>query len=207
MDRYLEDTTHREGAPIRMSERFVVGDAQYLPFKDGAFDYLICSHTLEHLDDPAAALREIERVSGRGYIETPNLLSEILFGWNFHKWIFSVQDGKLVWARKGWRQNGLFGDYFHCLARDNPEFRRFYYTHYHLFNIMYRWEGSINFGAQQQEISMDGGPLGGSMPDRNAGQLPVMPDRDPLAFVKRIGELVTPPILMQLVKKLYRKLP
>jgi SAM-dependent methyltransferase len=204
LDRFIEDTTHREGAPIRISERFIVGDAQYLPFGDGAFDYLICSHTLEHLDDPAAALREMGRVSARGYIETPNLLSEILFGWDFHKWVFSEQDGKLTAARKGWKTNAIFGDYFHALARDNADFRRFYYTHYHLFNVMYHWEHAVNFIMRQEAVSIDEGPFDFTAIALQARELGITPDPDPLARVKGVSELVTPPIIMRLIKRLYR---
>ena len=33
-----------------------------LPFKSNSIDYIFCSHTLEHLDDPAKFLREVERI-------------------------------------------------------------------------------------------------------------------------------------------------
>jgi len=39
----------------------VRGDAEALPFRDNAFDGLICFHVLEHVSDDAAALREIRR--------------------------------------------------------------------------------------------------------------------------------------------------
>lgn len=41
---------------------FLKGDAYRLPFADGAFDAVICSEVLEHLDRYEAALGEIERV-------------------------------------------------------------------------------------------------------------------------------------------------
>ncbi len=37
-------------------------DAQALPFEDGSFDLVIGNHLLEHVDDPACALREFSRV-------------------------------------------------------------------------------------------------------------------------------------------------
>jgi len=40
----------------------VVGDLTKLPFRDGAFDGVTSGETLEHLDDDAAAVREIGRV-------------------------------------------------------------------------------------------------------------------------------------------------
>jgi len=40
----------------------VVGDMTRMPFRDGAFDGVTTGETLEHLDDDAAAAREIARV-------------------------------------------------------------------------------------------------------------------------------------------------
>jgi ubiquinone/menaquinone biosynthesis C-methylase UbiE len=47
------------------SAHVVVGDGQSLPYEDGSFDVVVCSEVLEHVDDPAGVLAEIERV-GRG---------------------------------------------------------------------------------------------------------------------------------------------
>ena len=44
----------------------VVGDMTRMPFRDGAFDGLTTGETLEHLDDDAAAAREIARVLREG---------------------------------------------------------------------------------------------------------------------------------------------
>jgi SAM-dependent methyltransferase len=48
--------------------RFLVGDAERLPFADGAFDVVAVHDGLHHLDDPQHALREMARVSGRGVL-------------------------------------------------------------------------------------------------------------------------------------------
>jgi ubiquinone/menaquinone biosynthesis C-methylase UbiE len=44
----------------------VVGDMTRMPFRDGAFDAVTTGETLEHLDDDAAAAREIARVLHEG---------------------------------------------------------------------------------------------------------------------------------------------
>jgi ubiquinone/menaquinone biosynthesis C-methylase UbiE len=52
-------------------------DAQNLPFKDRVFRQVICSEVLEHLLDPSASLREIERIlnhQGIAVISVPNEL-------------------------------------------------------------------------------------------------------------------------------------
>jgi SAM-dependent methyltransferase len=41
-------------------------DIKRLALEDGAFDAIICSHVLEHVDDDAAAMRELHRVLAPG---------------------------------------------------------------------------------------------------------------------------------------------
>jgi SAM-dependent methyltransferase len=78
-----------------------------LPFKDKEFDYVICSHVLEHVPDPFKLKAEIERVGKAGYIELPTKLNDnTVFGCDEevlgHKWWFEFDDDKqnLVFAKK-----------------------------------------------------------------------------------------------------------
>jgi SAM-dependent methyltransferase len=55
--------------------RIVVATAESLPLGSASFDLVYCYSTLEHLDDPARAVREIVRVLRPGgllYLHTPN---------------------------------------------------------------------------------------------------------------------------------------
>jgi SAM-dependent methyltransferase len=45
---------------------FVLGDAHWLPFDDGTFDVARTERTLQHLGDPAQAVRELARVTRPG---------------------------------------------------------------------------------------------------------------------------------------------
>ena len=42
--------------------RWIVGDAQHLPLRDGSFDWVVARHMLYHVPDIPAALREFRRV-------------------------------------------------------------------------------------------------------------------------------------------------
>src|SRR5579871_4867054 len=72
--------------PLRGCGNFVQGDAARLPFPDRAFDVVIASHSLEHIDPLDAALQEIGRVirpGGSMYVAVPDAstLSDRLFRW------------------------------------------------------------------------------------------------------------------------------
>lgn len=60
----------------------VVGDATRLPFRDGAFDAVICTETLEHLPDDVGAMREIARLlqpGGTLFGAVPSHFTELVF--------------------------------------------------------------------------------------------------------------------------------
>ena len=44
----------------------LVGAVESLPVEDGSFDLVLCTQVLEHCDDPAAAVRELRRVTAPG---------------------------------------------------------------------------------------------------------------------------------------------
>ena len=78
-----------------------------LPFKDKEFDYVICAHVIEHVNDPISFKSEIQRVGKAGYIELPTRLNDnMVFGCDEeefgHKWWFEFDDDnqKLVFAKK-----------------------------------------------------------------------------------------------------------
>ena len=60
----------RLAPPLRAHIRVEVGDALDLPYADGAFDVVVASHFLHHLDGDAAValLREMNRVARRGLV-------------------------------------------------------------------------------------------------------------------------------------------
>jgi SAM-dependent methyltransferase/uncharacterized protein YbaR (Trm112 family) len=81
-DKYVDTHKHRssKGLLKRNGRPLIIGDACNLPFKDSSFDFVICRHVLEHVEDPEALLRELKRVGKKGYIETPSPFSELIHG-------------------------------------------------------------------------------------------------------------------------------
>ncbi|OGZ05816.1 MAG: hypothetical protein A2845_03360 [Candidatus Lloydbacteria bacterium RIFCSPHIGHO2_01_FULL_49_22] len=50
--------------PARNPE--IVGDIESLPFKDGEFEFILCTEVLEHVNDPFKAVGELSRVLKSG---------------------------------------------------------------------------------------------------------------------------------------------
>ena len=60
------------------NKNFVILKNNDLPFDDNQFDFVISSHVMEHVKDLKYFIKEIERVSKKGYIELPTKLEDNL---------------------------------------------------------------------------------------------------------------------------------
>jgi len=145
VDRFLQQTKHRHEPLRRDARHFVVADIYSLPFRDKYFDFVYCSHLLEHVDDPIKACKEIIRVGKRGYIETPTFGKDALFAWakGMHKWhvvsiantlcFFEYTPRQLEGIRSTAWLDIIFSKWYHPLQdafNGNPD----------VFNVMLTWE-------------------------------------------------------------------
>ena len=84
-------------------KRFIKINEKKLPFKDKEFDFVIASHVIEHVEDFEFFLKELERISTKGYIELPTRLGDNLVFENKtdHIWWFTYDDtNNLIIASK-----------------------------------------------------------------------------------------------------------
>jgi SAM-dependent methyltransferase len=148
VDRFIEETEHRH-EPLRKDNKiFVQADVSELPFADKSFDFVYCSHVLEHVEDPIKACREIIRVGKRGYIETPTFGKDVLFAWakNMHKWHVVAIGRNLCFFEYSQRQEeGIRSSAWYDII-----FRRCYhplqeafYKNQDIFNVMFNWSGQF----------------------------------------------------------------
>jgi len=89
-------------------KKFVLIQNKDLPFKDNEFDFIYASHVIEHVDDVSYFIKELQRISKKGYIELPSMLEDniVLSENNIkdHKWFFQFDDVKNVLLAEKKRQ-------------------------------------------------------------------------------------------------------
>ena len=75
-------------------KNFIKISGKKLPFKDKEFDFVITSHVIEHIEDFEFFIKELERISSKGYIELPTRLADNLVfeNRNDHIWWFTYND-------------------------------------------------------------------------------------------------------------------
>ena len=150
-DKYLDRTTHRVEAIVRDQRPFFEVDLEKLPFEDKAYDFAFCSHVLEHMDNPGAAMRELMRVGRRGYIEVPTRLSDVMFNFtrlpNHHRWHGLVVGSTVVLIEwNDWERRDLGNDFFDALHSEySNAFQEFFERNRDLFFASCHWTDSFDF--------------------------------------------------------------
>ena len=91
-------------ADFYKEKKFIQIKEKNLPFKDKEFDFVISSHVIEHVEDFEFFIKELQRISSKGYIELPSRLGDNLVfeNVNDHIWWFNYDDvnNKLVASKK-----------------------------------------------------------------------------------------------------------
>lgn len=145
LDKFTGVTVHRSESLRKDDRPLIVADVCNLPFKDKVFDFVYCSHLLEHVDDPVQASKEIIRIGRRGYIETPTFGKDTLFAWaqEMHKWhvvgisnvlcFFEYSARQLEGVRSSAWTNVILDGWYHPLQEA-------FYNNQDIFNVMFEWE-------------------------------------------------------------------
>ncbi len=146
----LSDNTQRFGGSVPPTHLpFYECSVESMPFKDREFDFVYCSHVMEHVGDPAAACREVMRIGKRGYIECPRSWVEYAFHSIAHRWLVDQERNCLIFREKldeerndflgiqysifSWLKDRTFRRYW-----DSPKTRA-------IRNVEFYWEDTFNF--------------------------------------------------------------
>ena len=114
-----------EGGGVAQRVTLVHGEAERLPFDDGAFDALAVTYLLRYVDDPAATLRELARVVRPG-----GTLASMEFGvpphalpraaWRLYTGAVLPAAGLVVGGRPWWRAGRFLHRSIPDLYRRHP---------------------------------------------------------------------------------------
>lgn len=177
LEKYV-DPAHRYD-PLVADRPTVIADACRMPFRDKAFDFVIAFHVLEHMDNPAGFLNELQRVGKAGYIEVPNALFERLVPYDVHLLEIMDIDGKLLIHKKSSARPDSFLNGLN-LVQKSPKWRRFFYGNPDLFHVRHIWKDRIQFEVLNPEARSDWfsqpatdgrGEIGGEAPVGNLRSL------------------------------------
>lgn len=81
-------------------KKIVFYNGKEFPFKDKEFDYVICTHVLEHVEDVPFFIREIQRIAYKGYFEYPLAYYEYLYNFEVHVNFLKYDNGVLYYMKK-----------------------------------------------------------------------------------------------------------
>jgi len=148
VDRFVDDTQHRNQRHLVRDRLFVCADITALPFAAKAFDYVICNQVVEHIHDATGAMSELSRIGRQGFVAMPTEFLEFLSPHPEHVWVCALKDGIILLKRKRdlhiLPSREAYGTVFWTL-HGVPAFKRLMRSHSDLFMVKLEWKGHIKF--------------------------------------------------------------
>jgi SAM-dependent methyltransferase len=95
----------RAGTPFKFiqGKPVIQCSVEALPFPDKYFDFVYCSHVLEHVVSPERACSELMRVAKRGYCESPTRAKDL--------WLHQAGNSNHLWSLEQFGQRIIFTEY------------------------------------------------------------------------------------------------
>lgn len=159
VDKFADSNYHRSAdIKVYKNQIFQEADGENLPFKENEFDYVICNHVLEHVDNPDRFMNEQARVAKRGYMETPSLIGEHLIPKKSHRWLILEIDGKIVMVEKervGFHTSHDFGDLFlDYFPKHSIGYKILQRTHTDMLTVRYEWKDKLDYVINPTEPAL-----------------------------------------------------
>lgn len=150
----FEDSAERQEKALVNDRPFVLGLCEKLPFRDKVFDFVIASHVLEHTDDPDSFLKELQRVSKAGYIETPDAFFERINPFTYHRLEVSDENGCLkIRKKKAWNVDSELVDMYENQLKNCPSFQKYIRVFPDALYTRFYWDDKINYEIVNPETN------------------------------------------------------
>lgn len=147
-----ENTRERHWVSLTADRPTIIGNGENLPFKDKAFDFVIASHVLEHSSDPERFLKELQRVSWAGYIETPDAFMERINPYWDHRLEVTIKDNELlIKKKKDWIQDFEIVELYENHAKKLFT-KKIIPMNPFLFHVRFYWKNKIPFKIINSEV-------------------------------------------------------
>jgi ubiquinone/menaquinone biosynthesis C-methylase UbiE len=101
-----DDQYGRAGAPFKRIDGkpvYVCNIENLNCFADKEFDFVYCSHVLEHVRNPEKACSELSRIGKRGYVETPTRGKDL--------WLNTAKISNHLWSVESYQSKLVFTEY------------------------------------------------------------------------------------------------
>ena len=156
-----DDHYGRAGQPLKQvaGKPFYACSVEEMPFADKEFDFIYCSHVMEHVQSPERACRELMRVGKRGYIESPTPAKDMWLNTarsSNHLWGVTVEDGVLAFNEYGEREirglgSGIVLD-MHCAPQTPREkaLSALLVLKSEEINTMLYWEDEVTYRVRRR---------------------------------------------------------
>lgn len=147
---------HVDGKPVYEC------NVEAMPFADKEFDFVYCSHVLEHTKNPEKACQELMRIGKRGYIETPTKGKDIFLNSaaaSNHTRYVEAFDNKLIFTDYTLNEINGFQHDILMQMHTNPQTARekafsvLIWLKADLSNTMFLWEGAFDYEIRSRNSS------------------------------------------------------
>jgi len=89
-----------DAIPATLKKPVFFYDGGSFPFDDHEFDYVICSHVIEHVENIEHFGSELFRIANKGYLEYPTIYYEYLYNFNVHLNFLKKNNNDLFYIKK-----------------------------------------------------------------------------------------------------------
>lgn len=134
--------------PAKLEKKTYFYDGTKFPFEDNSFDYIICSHVIEHVPvaELPAFIKEMQRVAKKGYIEFPTVFYELVNYESVHIWLMNFRDGKMIFMDKKLFISNNVHQVIRKLFYSNDNYLRSAFKRYkELFFVGFEWKDTIEY--------------------------------------------------------------